>query len=58
MKVCACLGPRASEPYCMCTMIQLGFRTEEDYKASTESIKELKIAFAQMFKKQEGFNVG
>ena len=29
--ICACLGPRANEPYCRCEMISRGLKTEADY---------------------------
>ncbi len=47
--LCACLGPRQDEPFCMCVMIQKGLKTLKDYGPSDEDKAKLKNALVDVF---------
>jgi len=51
--ICACLGPRDDEPYCMCEMIRRGLKTSKDYEWSQEEKDRLTLALNGIFNKRE-----
>ena len=51
MTLCACMGPVRGEPHCPCVMIQMGLKTENDYKMSFEEESALLTAMETIFKR-------
>jgi hypothetical protein len=53
MNICACLGPKQGEPYCMCKMITLGLKSPKDYEYTEEEKQRLTIALDEIFGNKE-----
>ena len=51
--MCACLGPREGEPYCMCEMINRGLKKKEDYDWTQEEKDRLSAALDSIFERCE-----
>lgn len=51
--ICACLGPREGEPYCMCQMINLGLKKKEDYDWTQEEEDRLNKALDEIFERRQ-----
>lgn len=47
--ICACMGPRDDEPYCMCEMIRRGLKTSKDYEWTQEEKARLYKAMREIF---------
>lgn len=51
--MCACMGPRGDEPYCMCRMINLGLKKKEDYDWTQEEKDKLDKALDEIFQRRK-----